>query len=54
VNAGTQELSFSYCNLLGISNLIGLSGLQKLQLAANNITRIENLGHLVCPGQQMT
>lgn len=40
-------LSFSYKDILGINNLVGLDNLVKLKLDNNKIWKIQNLGHLV-------
>jgi len=40
-------LSFSYRDILGINNLVGLDQLVKLKLDNNKIWKIQNLGHLV-------
>lgn len=40
-------LVFSFRQISQIDNLVGFSVLTKLQLDNNNITKIENLGHLV-------
>jgi Leucine-rich repeat (LRR) protein len=43
-------LAFSFRSLAKIQNLRGLDNLTKLQLDNNQITKIENLGHLVGVG----
>lgn len=40
-------LAFSFKNLACIDNLRGLDNLTKLQIDNNQVTKIENLGHLV-------
>ena len=43
-----EWLAFGFKNIAKIDNLKGLVNLTKLQLDNNKISKIENLGHLVC------
>lgn len=45
-------LAFSFKNLACVDNLRGLDTLTKLQLDNNQITKIENLAHLVSRGRE--
>lgn len=43
-----EHLAFGFRHIVQIDHLEGLSNLKKLQLDNNCLTKIENLGHLVC------
>ena len=43
-----EHLAFGFRHIVQIDHLEGLINLKKLQLDNNCLTKIENLGHLVC------
>ena len=48
-----EHLAFGFKHIVQIDHLEGLINLKKLQLDNNCLTKIENLGHLVCNVQPL-
>ena len=49
-----EHLAFGFKHIVQIDHLEGLINLKKLQLDNNCLTKIENLGHLVCNVQPLS